>query len=926
MYYDKLKLRFCGVFCFFGVLGGGRMKQVLNRILFFILVSTFVCLETSTQSVATDFSDFELVSYQVDENYPPLTYTKNMRLYGFDPDFTNLIFNRAEYGVTMSSGNWTDIYDSLVKGNIDIAGIIAITDKRKKEVLFTNPLFESSVSVYTRENYEKIQLEDLKDLKVGVGKGYYTEALLKDELGIMDAVTYIDLKVAIQDLLEGNIDAIFEDQWLMDNLLREDKNHGVIIPQLTKLYPLPHAYAVSKDRPELVFYMNYRIDELKKQGIFEELYLKYFYQHSDYYYEKIKVQIFYTVIAILSVLVLALVTLKQYIQLLKRKIASNYKQIEESNDTLQSQNEEIQAQYDEIQSQYQEIEEHKEEIEKSEERYRMVFDITNDGIWDFDLTSDSFTLTLEWADRLGFPSSVIENFSVHWMELIHLKDQSILLEQLLERFQTVRDSWIKDIEFLDRNKNSFWVHVRAKLIRNYEGKIIRLVGSFSDISQHKEYEEKIYNLAYFDYLTNIPNRVKLKEKLEEMLQEMKQKASMAALFYVDLDNFKHINDTLGHGYGDLLLKEIAKVFQQLMKPGCSVFRVGGDEFIVLCENMKNHQQIRELADCLLEELRKEWRINEVETFVSVSVGITVIPEDGVDYHDILKNADAAMYVAKEEGKGRYKFFHEDMLRKVKARSEMENSIRKAIEKNEFHIFYQPYYDIKKEKIIGMEALLRWKYKKKEMIPPSIFIPIAEETGQIREIGSWVLKEACKQNKKWQEMGYKKIPVSVNVSEIQMEDVDFPDLIIEALHESELLPKYLHIEVTESCVIKSLEKAIELQRIIRNMGIEIYLDDFGTGYSSLNNLQLLPISTVKIDKSFIDQILRRDENSLILEEIISIAHKLKMNVIAEGVEEEQQKEYLKSKSCDYIQGYYYSKPLPKEEMEKLLQLEERVNLT
>lgn len=902
------------------------MKQVLNRIHFFFLVSTFIFIEASTQSVANDFSDYEMVSYRVDENYPPLTYTKNMRLYGFDPDFTNLIFNQMDYKIEMSSGNWTEIYESLVEGNIDIAGIIAITDKRKKEVLFTNPLFDSGVSVYTRENYEKIQLEDLKNLKVGVGKGYYTETLLKEELDIMDAVTYVNLELAIQDLLEGKIDVIFEDQWLMDSLLREDKNNGVIIPQLTNLYSLPHGYAVSKNRPELVFYMNYRIDELKKQGIFEELYLKYFYQHSDYYYEKIKVQIFYTVIAILSVLVLALVTLKQYIQLLKRKIASNYKQIEEANDTLQSQNEEIQAQYEEIQSQYQEIEEHKEEMEKSEERYRMVFNITNDGIWDFDLSSDCFTLTAEWAERLNFPASVIENFSEHWMELIHLKEQSILLEQLLERFQTVDDSWIKDIEFLDRNKKSFWVHVKVKIIRNYEGEIIRLVGSFSDISQHKEYEEKIYNLAYFDYLTNIPNRVKLREKLEEVLQEMKEREFMAALFYVDLDNFKHINDTLGHGYGDLLLKEIAKVFQQLMKPGCSVFRVGGDEFIVLCENMKNHQQIRELADCLLEELRKEWKINEVETFVSVSVGITVIPEDGVDYHDILKNADAAMYVAKEEGKGRYKFFHEDMLRKVKVRSEMENSIRKAIEKNEFQIFYQPYYDIKNEKIIGMEALLRWKYKKNEMIPPSVFIPIAEETGQIREIGAWVLKEACKQNKKWQDMGYKKIPVSVNVSEIQMEDVDFPDLIIETLHESELLPKYLHIEVTESCVIKSLEKAIELQRIIRNMGIEIYLDDFGTGYSSLNNLQLLPISTVKIDKSFIDQILRRDENSLILEEIISIAHKLKMNVIAEGVEEEQQMEYLKSKSCDYIQGYYYSKPLPKEEMEKLLQLEERVNLT
>ena len=894
------------------------MNRLKIRRLLFALIVFLGFLYVAVSTILTNAADSEEVIYQVDENYPPLTYVKNMRLYGFDPDFTNLLFGDNQYKLDMSGDTFPNVLERIKNGEIDIAGMITVTEERKKYMLFSETIFESSVSVYTRENYKKIKAEDLPNLKIGVGKDYYTEEILRNELGIYDYQSYSDMNLAIADLLEGNIDVIFEDYWLMNNLLRENKNHAVIVAQLNDLYPAPQAYAISKDKPELVFYVNNRIEELKKQGIYDQIYKNYFYEHSDYYYRKLFVEAFYIILALISVSVIGGISLKRYIQILKVKVVQNYRELEEANQTLQQQNEEIQAQYDEIQSQYQEIEEHKEELEKIEERYRMVFEITNDGLWDFDLIEDHLILAPDWAYRLGIPGPRIENFSLHWTELVHLKDQTILLEQLLDNFNIQGESWSRDVEFLDRNKKPFWVHVNAKLVRDFEQRLVRIVGSFSDISVHKEYEEKIYKLAYYDYLTNIPNRVLLKEKLENVLKEIKIRETQAALFYIDLDNFKHINDTLGHGYGDLLLKEISDVFKDMMKPDCTAFRVGGDEFIVLCEHIRDDHQIREMAEGLLEQLRREWRINEIETYVSVSVGITVIPEDGIDYHEILKNADAAMYVAKEEGKGRYKFFHEDMLRKVKMRSEMENNIRKAIEKKEFILYYQPYYDVVTREIIGMEALVRWKHTNGDIIPPSVFIPIAEETGQIQEIGTWVLKEACKQNKKWQDMGFPKIPISVNVSEIQMEDGDFPDLIIEALRESELLPKYLHIEVTESCVIKSIEKAIELQRIIRNMGIQICLDDFGTGYSSLNHLQNLPISTVKIDKSFVDQILMRDEKSLILEEIISIAHKLKMNVIAEGVEKENQMQYLKSKCCDCIQGYYFSKPLSKEEMEELFQ--------
>ncbi|MDD3660871.1 MAG: EAL domain-containing protein [Lachnospiraceae bacterium] len=866
----------------------------------------------------------EVVLYQVDQNYPPFTYSNESHIYGFDPDLINLIFRTADYKVQYSYDTWPEVYRRISSGEIDVAGIIAVTSERSQNVLFTDTLFSSSVTVYTKNDFKKIEAEDLPQLKIGVGQGYYTEEILKNTLKHKNYITYLDLNQAIEDLEQGTIDAIFEDHWLMDSLFVARKDKGHFSAQIVDLYPLPHAYAVSKDRPELVGYMNSRINDLRKKGIFEEIYMKYFYSHSEYYLEQSRKQTI-LLTAIIAVSVLALVFgLKFYIDILKRRLLVNYEKLKEANnmlaganDQLQSQYEEIQAQYEEIQAQYEEIEINRNELEKSEERYRLITSAANDGLWDWDMVTDTLYLSEKWATMMGFPASVVVDLTKNWHSFVHLADDRNFIEQIKHFWKSDITSFSKEIQIGLGDLEYHWYLVKAAIIRNSDHIPLRMAGTISDINDKKAYEERIFQLAYYDHLTNIPNRVLLQERLAQIIKNVIDDETMVALYYIDLDNFKHINDTLGHVYGDVLLKAIALELLTLKSKHFCTFRVGGDEFIVIIENISSQAEINSWADQLLSLFNKTWILNEGDTYLTASIGVTVIPNDGMDVHKILKSADAAMYEAKADGRGVYRRFDEEMLNKVSTRSELEKQLRKAVEHKDFELYYQPFYRITDGALVGLEALIRWNHPVKGIISPAQFIPLAEETGLIKEIGQWVIDTACRQCAVWQKMGYFKIPVAVNVSEKQLEDPEFISGLKRSLSESGLEPEYLHVEITESCVIKFLDPSIELLHQLHNMGIKIALDDFGTGYSSLHYLQCLPIDTVKIDKSFIDHIITNPPDTLIISEIISIAHKLSMNVIAEGIELPEQITYLKQEHGDYMQGFYLSKPLPAKQIESLI---------
>ncbi|SHO49124.1 EAL domain-containing protein [Anaerocolumna xylanovorans] len=859
-------------------------------------------------------ADSSKVVYQVDEDYPPLTYTNGNYIYGFDPDLTNLIFNTADYKVEHSYDKWELVYKRLVEGEIDTAGIIAVTEARKKEVLYTDNIFNSSISVYTRAGYRDISLKDLKTLKVGVGKGYYSEGVLKEKVGSTNYGAYEDLSEAITDLESGKLDAIFENEQLIDTLLISLKMKGSIVSKLEHLYPREYAYAVSKNRPDLVEYMNKRIRQLKRSGVFEAVYTKYYYTHSDYYKRNLLIKIIVIVAVAVTTVTALILLLRFYITLLKKRLAVNYNKLSIANDELTATHEELQAQFEEIQAQYEEIEASKIALEKSEERYRLVAEGANDGLWDWDLTTDTVFLSEKWAKRMGYQEPDIHDFLSKWAQDILKEDQ----DKIREYYQTCEqeNSQNFDVEYrLLTNQNQLiWILLKAKVLRDAEGKAIRMAGSITDITDTKEHEEKIFRLAYYDFLTNIPNRIMLNDKLERILKERNQNV-YTALYYIDLDNFKHINDTLGHDYGDVLLKLVAKELETLRVNDYSVYRAGGDEFVALIENITARDEIVLWADRIHSLICHHWMLGDCEVYVSASIGVTVIPDDGQEYQKILRNADTAMYTAKEAGRSNYKFFSEEMLSEVTIRTEMEADLRKALERGEFRLYYQPCIRMSDGKVIGMEALIRWFHQKKGLISPAEFIPIAEETGLIKQIGRWVLEEACRQSRTWQEQGPYGIPIAVNVSKIQLEDEDFVTDLASLLEVAGIDPRYLQIEITESCIIKSIEVSVEKLREIRKMGIHILLDDFGTGYSSLYYLQNLPIDVVKIDKSFVDSIAVKARNTLIIDDIISIAHKSEMTVIAEGVETEDQFNYLMDEDCDAMQGYYRCKPLPREEVEK-----------
>lgn len=436
----------------------------------------------------------------------------------------------------------------------------------------------------------------------------------------------------------------------------------------------------------------------------------------------------------------------------------------------------------------------------------------------------------------------------------------------------------------------------------------------------KTSNDQIKYIAYHDTLTGLPNRHMFKEYLAHTLSALKRKNESLALLFLDLDNFKYINDTLGHENGDILLQTISERLNATLRdsdflahndktgPENMVARLGGDEFIILLSNIENNYTPSGISKRIINEIARPVTLQSHEVYVSVSIGITIFPDDSEDIDNLIKNADIAMYHAKEQGKNNFQYFSKSMNESMSIRLSVENRLRKAIKNNEFEIYYQPQVDCKTHKIVAAEALLRWNSPDMGLIFPDQFIRIAEESGLILQLGEWALNQACKQLKDWQHQGLIDIALAVNVSSIQFSRQQLPDLLKNLLHEYSLDPKHLEIELTESIFLNEEEKAAQTLSSIRQLGIKVSLDDFGTGYSSLGYLRKYPIDTLKIDRSFILEISNSTEGEAVITAIISMAHAMGLTVVAEGVEDQTQLNFLRTHRCDYIQGYYFYKPM------------------
>ncbi|WP_345991358.1 EAL domain-containing protein [Sulfurimonas sp. HSL-1716] len=470
--------------------------------------------------------------------------------------------------------------------------------------------------------------------------------------------------------------------------------------------------------------------------------------------------------------------------------------------------------------------------------------------------------------------------------------------------------------------NKYYVELAASPLFDSEKKCIGIIESARDITEYLEVQDELreqksilQHQAHHDFLTGLPNRVLFNDRLNQLIEKGKRNKESFALFFIDLDRFKKINDSLGHRIGDEVLKTISLRIKSAIRAEDTLCRLGGDEFTILMSGIKKPQDASLLSQKILNVLSKPLYVDEYTFYISGSIGISLFPQDSDDPHDLLKFADAAMYKAKDEGRSTFQFYSAKMTDMALEHVALDTSLRQALENNEFVIYYQPQMNAKTDKIVGIEALVRWQHPKNGLIFPDIFLPIAEETGLIVEIDRWVMKTAMKQMVQWHDDGLAPGILALNLSMKQIEQKDFIDFLKMTLEQTKCKAQWIELEITESQIMQNPEESIRVLQQISDMGIELAVDDFGTGHSSLSYLKRLPIDKLKIDKSFIKDLPHNEEDVSITRAIIGLAKGLNLKLIAEGVEDNEQKEFLIKEDCDSIQGYLYSKPVSAEDIKR-----------
>ena len=424
------------------------------------------------------------------------------------------------------------------------------------------------------------------------------------------------------------------------------------------------------------------------------------------------------------------------------------------------------------------------------------------------------------------------------------------------------------------------------------------------------------HLAYHDNLTGLPNRQLFYDRLNHAVAHAKRHGYLLGVFFLDLDGFKQINDSLGHEIGDLLLKEVAQRLQGCVRESDTVARLSGDEFTVILENISRKQDAATIAEKILKKLSEPIVLDGNEPIISTSIGISLFPNDGNDTKTLLKQADTAMYRVKCNEKNHYRFYNESMDSEDIERLELENDLRKAIDNDELLLHYQPQLDLKKNEIVGVEALVRWQHPELGLLPPAKFISLAEESGLIVPLGEWVLRTACRQNKTWQQMGLAPVRIAVNLSARQFRVSRLQEIINQILKESRLEPNYLVLEITETSAMQNINYTIKTLAALKEMDIQLSIDDFCTGYASLNYLKRLPFDILKVDRSFVNGLDDNDDWAIV-SAIVTMAHSMKMKVLAEGVEKQEQLKYLQLLNCDEVQGFYFSRPVPADSITEML---------
>ena len=554
---------------------------------------------------------------------------------------------------------------------------------------------------------------------------------------------------------------------------------------------------------------------------------------------------------------------------------------------------------------------------QAEEKLRQaakVFESTTEGVMVTNLTGDIIAVNQAFSDITGYPEDEVLGCNAQVLKSGH---HDALFYQAMWAVLTQLGRWQGEIWNRRKSGEIYPEWLTISTVKDQVGQLTNYVGVFSDISHIKHAEAKLDFLAYHDPLTSLPNRLLLNDRLEHAIQRAKREATHLAVLFIDLDQFKTVNDSLGHPVGDQLLQRAATLLKSCVREEDTVARLGGDEFVVLLEQLGDTRLAAEIAKKILVTLTQPHELDGHTLVVSGSIGISTYPTDGSDATTLLRNADTAMYRSKEEGRNTFCLYSAELTRSARERLTLETDLRRALKNQEFVLHYQPQVDVASGAVIGAEALVRWNHPKSGLISPARFIPVAEESGLILPLGAWVLEAACMQFQAWQAQGLPSFTLAVNLSPRQFRQIDLTHQVKHILTATGMPPHLLELEITEGAIMERGEHARDLLRALKSLGIQLAIDDFGTGYSSLAYLRRFPINVLKIDQSFMHDIPAESGAMEIAATIVAMARNLHLQVLAEGVETEAQLAFLQAQGCDYAQGYLHSRPLAADAFAELI---------
>ncbi|OPY83087.1 MAG: Phytochrome-like protein cph2 [Syntrophorhabdus sp. PtaU1.Bin153] len=557
-------------------------------------------------------------------------------------------------------------------------------------------------------------------------------------------------------------------------------------------------------------------------------------------------------------------------------------------------------------------------LRESEERYALATRGANDGLWDWDRKTNQVYFSERWKAILGCAGDEIGSSPEEWLKRIHPEDEDQVNTLLNAHVQGISPHFEAEHRIMHKDGTYRWVLTRGLAVRDDEGKPYRMAGSLSDITDRKYAQDQLRHDALYDPLTGLPNRALFVDRLEHALRRRaRSETPDFAVLFLDLDRFKQINDSLGHGAGDRVLMATARRLESCVRPGDTVARIGGDEFVILLENIRDVKAATGVAQRVEMKLTVPYDVEGRQVFCPASIGIALADNHYEKPEDILRDADIAVYKAKALGRARHAVFDQDMYQKAVALLELETDLRRAVERQEFILYYQPIVALDTGSLVSLEALIRWRHPRRGIILPEEFIPLAEDTGLILPIGEWVLESVCRQIKAWRQSGCPVKRVAVNVSGRQLRQEQFADMVAGLLTKYELSPDVFELEITETVLMENLASAGMILNQLAEAGIRVNLDDFGTGYSSLNYLQQFPVQKLKIDRAFVSGIGLQDEDTKIVQAVLNLAKGLGIEVVAEGIETEQTALRLRAMGCQLGQGFFFQKPAGPEHFERVI---------